>query len=571
MRGKVKGKSYDEWKQRLEEIDQFLEKVKQARKKGKAIPREVLEKAIDLQEERKQCERITRCWTSSIEFMYEYFSEDMNPDNTGNIVPAGINVLNAPDFHKELAGYLDSFLENPTQNLAWSVPRGHSKSSYLSNMYPVYNIVYSLKNYIVILSETEAGARMFTEWVNNQLKFNEKLRNDFGEMLSTNAKMNVTDNSEIFVTHNNIKVQGASMGKQLRGSRHLNYRPDLIIADDLESSKNTNTPELREKNLHWWNSVVMPMGDPTRTGIIYMGTLVHPSGLLPAVMERADFKSKRYSAIISPPLNQDLWEKYEEIYRNQENPSRKEDAEDYYLANKEEMDKGIQTLWADRFPYYKLMQQKVNIGTKAFNSEMLNLPYSDEDAIFKPDMFVFFDDKDLYDSFGRPLPLDLYGFWDIAITGKGDYNVIVTVGRDRRTGIFYLIDVWAKKCNIHEALDMCVKKIIEHKHHTFGVETIQAQWSMFKQLQERLASQGYYSTRLKSVKPQTKKEMRIEQLEPLVEQGALRFKRHQRLALEMFQLFPSHDHDDIPDAVAGAVELAGNRRKRMFHNKPKGW
>lgn len=571
MRGTVKGKTYDEYVDRLLEIDTFLDKIRLAKANGKDIPYQVLERAVELKKEREDVEIIVRCWDRSLEFMYEFFSEDRNPGNSGNIVPAGLLVENAPDFHQELSAYLDTFMGKPTQRFAWSVSRGHAKSSYLSNMYPVYNIVHSLRHYIIVVSETNSGAIMFTEWINNQLKFNEKLRRVYGVMLSTNVKENAKDNSEIFVTHNNIKVQAASIGKQLRGSRHLNYRPDLIIADDLESARNTATPELREKNLHWWNSVVMPMGDPTATGIIYMGTLVHPSGLLPAVMERADFKSRRYSAIISPPTHQELWERYEEIYRDQENPDRLTDAENFYTMNREKMDEGVETLWADRFPFYKLMQEKVNIGTRAFNSEFLNIGHSDEDAIFKSDMFVFFDDKDLYDSFGRKIPLDLYGFWDIAITGKGDYNVIATLGRDHRTGIFYVLDIWAKKCNMHEALDMAAKKIIEHRHHTFGVETIQAQWSMYKQLQERLAAQGYYSTRLKSVKPTTKKELRIEQLEPIMEQGALRFKRHQRLAIEMFQLFPNHDHDDIPDAIAGAVELAGNRRRRVYREKPAGW
>lgn len=571
MRGYVKGRTYEEWVDRLTEINTFLDKVREAKRQGKDINYGVLERAVELKKEQEDVEIIVRCWGNTLEFMYEFFSEDRNPGNAGNIVPEGILVAEAPDFHKELTSFLDSFMENPTQRLAWSVPRGHSKSSYLSNMYPVYNIVHNLRNYIVIISETGNGAIMFTEWVNNQLKFNEKLRRVYGELLSNNAKQNIKDNSEIFVTHNNIKVQAASIGKQLRGSRHLNFRPDLIIADDLESAKNTATPELRAKNLHWWSSVVMPMGDPTRTGVIYMGTLVHPSGLLPAVMDRADFKSKRYSAITSPPDNEKLWEQYEEIYRDQDNPNRLEDAEHFYLMNEEEMNRGIATLWADRFPYYKLIQEKVNIGTRAFNSEFLNIGHSDEDAIFKSDMFVFFDDHDLYDQFGRKIPLDLYGFWDIAITGKGDYNVIATLGRDRRSGIFYVLDVWAKKCNMHEALDMAVKKILEHRHHTFGVETIQAQWSMYKQLQERLGAQGYYSTRLKSVKPTTNKEMRIEQLEPIMEQGALRLKRHQRLAIEMFELFPNHDHDDIPDAIAGAVELAGNRRKRAYYTKPEGW
>ncbi|GAK00917.1 phage terminase large subunit [Geomicrobium sp. JCM 19055] len=571
MEGTVKGLTYKDYVERLEFLDSFLNEIDNALKEGTELPTEMLEKSVERQKERNKVERIVRCWGSTLDFMYEYFSEDRNPDNAGNLIPQGINVLNAPHFHKELSSYLDDTVKEITKRLAWSVPRGHAKSTYLSNMFPLYNIVFNLRNYIIIVSETEAGAIMFTEWINLQLKHNEKLREDFGELMSTNTKENIRDNNQVFVTLNNIKVQSASIGKQLRGSRHLSHRPDLVIADDLESSRNTNTPDLREKNFHWFNSVVMPLGDPERTAFIYMGTLVHPLGLLPSVMERPDFEDTRYSAIISEPDNAELWNKYESIYSNQEDDDRKQNAENFYYENQIEMDKGTATLWADRFPYYKLMQEKVNVGSRAFNSEFLNIPFDIDNAIFKPEMFVHFDDKDLFDNTGRYLPLDLYGFWDVAITGTGDYNAIVTIGRDRRTGIFYVIDAWAKKCNMHEALAVAEQKILEYRHHTFGVETIQAQWSMYQQLKANLSKQGYFATRMKSVQPRTKKEMRIEALEPIVEQGAIRVKKSQRLLLEQLEQFPQHDHDDLPDALASCVDMAGNRRKRLFMNKPEGW
>ncbi|MDR7207585.1 phage terminase large subunit [Priestia megaterium] len=302
-----------------------------------------------------------------------------------------------------------------------------------------------------------------------------------------------------------------------------------------------------------------------------MGTLVNPNGLLPYVMQRADFKAKRYSAIVSPPDNVEMWEEYERIYRDVEDPDRKDNAEHYYFMNQEEMDKGTEVLWQDRMPYYKLIQEKCNVGTRAFNSEYLNLPYSDEDAIFRQEYFTFYDDKDLYDDSGRMIPLEYYGFWDVAITGKGDYNAIITLGRDRRTGIFYVVDAWAAKVNAHEALKMAENKILEYNHHTFGVETIQAQWSMFQQLKVNLSKRSYFRTRLKAVNPRTKKEIRIEALEPLVEAGQIRFKRQHRLLLEMLELFPQHEHDDLPDALASCVDMAGTHRKRMFQNKPKGW
>lgn len=570
IKGKVKGKTYDEWKARLDEIDHFLAVVKEKAKTGD-VSREVLTKAIGLKEERKQCERILRCWTSTLEFMYEYFSFEKNPLNENNLIPEGITIEDAPHFHAELTGYLDDLLVNVTNRIAWSVPRGHAKSTYLSNMYPIFNICYNLRTFILIVSETQDGAKMFTDYVNNQLKANDKLREDFGELMSNNSRENLRDNSEKFITLNNVMVASGSTQKQLRGMRHLNDRPDLIILDDLESDKSTNTPELRMKNLLWYTKTVNPLGDPTRTAFVYMGTLVNPHGLLPYVMQRADFKSKRYSAIVSPPDNPELWEEYERIYRDLEDDNRLETAEAYYFANQEAMDKGVEVLWETRMPYYKLMQEKCNVGTRAFNSEYLNLPYSDEDAIFRPENITYYDDHDLLDDAGRTIPMDLYGFWDVAITGKGDYNAIITLGRDRRTGIFYVLDAYAGKVNMHEALKIAEQKILQYKHHTFGVETIQAQWSMYQQLRVNLSKKSYFATRLKSIQPRTKKEIRIEAIEPLVEAGQIRFKKQHRLMIEMLELFPQHEHDDLPDALASCVDMAGNHRKRMFQNKPKGW
>ena len=572
VRGSVQGKSYEEWTQRLNEIDTFLDAVKQKAKEGKHVPKEVLLKAVDLKKERSQCERITRCWTSTLEFMYEYFSYEKNPLNENNLIPEGVLITDAPNFHRELTSYLDDFLVERTKRIAWSVPRGHAKSTYLSNMYPIYNIVYNLRKFIVILSETHDGSKQFTDFVNNQLKDNAKLREDFGELMGETSRENKKDNAEKFVTKNNVMVASGSTQKQLRGMRFLNSRPDLIILDDLESEKNTNTKELRQKNLTWYTKTVNPLGDPTRTAFIYMGTLVNPQGLLPYVMQRADFKSKRYSAIVSPPERVDLWEEYERIYRDLENPDRKDEAEAFYFANQEEMDKGCEVLWHDRMPCYKLIQEKCNVGTRAFNSEYLNLPYSDEDAIFRQENMTFYDDSELYDEFGRLKPMDLYGFWDVAITGKGDYNAIITVGRDRRTGIFYVLDAYAGKINMHEALRVAEEKILEYEHHTFGVETIQAQWSMYQQLRTNLSKKSYFKTRLKSVQPRTKKEIRIEALEPMVEAGQIRFKTQHRLLIEQLELFGNGaEHDDLPDALASCVDMAGNHRKRMFSNKPKGW
>ena len=107
------------------------------------------------------------------------------------------------------------------------------------------------------------------------------------------------------------------MGKRLRGIRYKSYRPTLVIGDDCESSQNTNTLELKQKNIDFWNKVIQPIGTPD-TKFVYMGTLVANNSLLTHIMDRADYRSKLYSAIVEYPNRSDLWDEFEEewIYFN---------------------------------------------------------------------------------------------------------------------------------------------------------------------------------------------------------------------------------------------------------------
>lgn len=521
----------------------------------------------------KQKYRILRGEYDVLYFAYQYFSDFYNTENENNLIPKKYSIDDAPDFHRELCGILDTLNEEPTKRICWSVSRGHGKSAYLSNVFPVHQIVYRKRHYILVISETQTMSQKFVEWVADQLKFNKKLQSDFGVLLSANQKANSVDNQEGFVTSTNIRVQAASMGKQLRGARHGSYRPDLCICDDLESARNTNTLELREKNLNWFNSVVMPIGDPTRTSFIYMGTLVHGSGLLPAVLKRSDFQGKIYSAIVSYPERQDLWDKVEEMLREVENPNREQDVDNFYNANFEEMNRGAKTLWSDRFTYLDLIKIKSNIGSRSFASEYLNIAGDDESAIFKSSYFDYYEDKDLYYNNGQKMNMTIVGFWDLALgkNDRSDYNAIITIGIDKRSGAIYVLDAWAAKVPMHEALQVVIQKIMQYQHNVFGVETVQAQYEMLRQLREKLTKMNYYKTRTVGINPRGRKEDRIEELEPLVEQGVIKFKKNQRLLIEMLSQFPNHDHDDLPDALASAVNLGGKQRKRTYWKKPEGF
>ena len=79
--------------------------------------------------------------------------------------------------------------------------------------------------------------------------------------------------------------------KRLRGARHGNRRPDLVICDDLEDDENIDSPEQREKDRKWFFKAVMKIGG-RYTVYIVIGTLLHYDSLLARLLNRPGWQGK---------------------------------------------------------------------------------------------------------------------------------------------------------------------------------------------------------------------------------------------------------------------------------------
>ena len=206
-----------------------------------------------------------------LEFSIEYFSDARNPDNDGNWDGFDVtDVSEAPAFHVEICDIMNVVsTERVNEKIAAAAPRSHAKSTYLSKAFPVHEIVYRKRKYTIIISETPSVSKANMEWIRNQLKFNKKLREDFGPLLSPQDQANIIDNSESFIAWHPdgdsrkqlALVQAASTGQVLRGRNWNGTRPDLIICDDLEDARpggNASTPEQRSNLRDWFSQTVMP-------------------------------------------------------------------------------------------------------------------------------------------------------------------------------------------------------------------------------------------------------------------------------------------------------------------------
>lgn len=500
-------------------------------------------------------ERIHRGETDVLFFGMEYASEDGNPGNDENLIPEGVNVGNAARFHKELTAMLDEVTKGKVKrHIAWACPRRHAKTAWLSNIYLLHQIVYRKRKYVVLFSETTDVAGDFISWARYQLKLNDKLRDDFGELLYVKPSMNELDNKTEFITTSNTKVEAKGLGTQTRGLRHGATRPDLFILDDLESDESTNTAELIEKSKTWFREEMLPA--MAKEGIcIYLGTILCYGSLLHYVIEeRKDFESRKYAAVESYANDTELWEDWRQIYRS-DSPKATDEAREFYERNENAMLEGTSILWDGYFSYYELIVIRENDGIKAFNQEYQNNPTDEERQIFKPEYITWFDEDDLVGKEFEP-----YGSVDFAM-GKetGDYSVVVTILRNIETGTCYVYDAFMQRVHPDELLKQSVDNTLQYQYEALGVEAQMAQEWFADKLSEELQKRGYPShSRIRKIKQRTRKALRIESLLPDIQNGKLRFHSKFKNSDEMsqFEMYPMHGYDDFPDAVQMAYSTA---------------
>lgn len=544
---------YDERAKLIDEYEQEQLLLAQLIKADKATVSD-LDRMEFLINELARLRRVHRGERDVLYFGYEYFSEERNPNNPENIIPEGSTFENAAEFHRKLCRLFDDIVAGiQKKHVAWACPRRHAKTAWISNIFLVHQVVYRHRKYIVLFSETTEVASGFVTWGRYQLKFNEKLRADFGELLDVRPAKNEVDNRYEYITTSGTKVEAKGLQTQTRGLRHGNSRPDLFILDDLESLASTNTPDLIEKSKQWFREEMLPALD--RDGIcVYLGTILCYGSLLHYVIEeRRDFESRKFAAVESFAERTDLWQQWRDIYRSDE-PDAADKARAFYEANEEEMLKGAKILWPGYWSYYDLMVKLEEDGVKTFNQEYQNNPTDEERQIFKPEFFIEVDPDELLSK-----NLRFYGAIDFAMgKEKGDYSVIVTMAKNVDTGTCYVFDVFMERCHPDRLLQKAVEYTLRYQYEALGVEAQQAQEWFADRLSQELQRKGYPShTRVKQIKQRTRKALRIEALLPEIQSGRLRFRRNLPVeAMEQFLMYPMHRHDDFPDAVAMAYTTA---------------
>lgn len=186
------------------------------------------------------------------------------------------------EFQKEMY----SLLANQTIGYLEIVAfRGSGKSTIANLMYPIWAMLGPLnKKFVLILSLNQSQARNHLQNIKRQFEGNDLLRKDFGPLEEESDEWGAM--SLVFPKYG-ARISAASSEQSIRGIRHGAYRPDLIIADDVEDINSVRTMEGRNKTHDWFTGEVLPAGD-VNTKIVVVGNLLHEDSLMMRIKDGFD-------------------------------------------------------------------------------------------------------------------------------------------------------------------------------------------------------------------------------------------------------------------------------------------
>lgn len=418
---------------------------------------------------------------------------------------------------------------------AVAAPRGHAKSTLITQIGTLWCIVTGRKRYPIIVMDALDQALPMLEAIKAELEFNPRLQLDFPEACGRTRVWQVG----VIVTANDAKVEVFGSGKKIRGRRHGPYRPDLVIGDDLENDENVRSPEQRDKLLSWVSKSLLSLGYADDSlDVFIIGTILHYDSVLARLLGNPLWRGRKFRAIEQWPERMDLWDRWQETLLA--------DGEDvawaFYQGKQAEMDKGAVICWPGGTSLYKLMVKRARDGKAAFDSEQQNDPLSGDDAPFA-ECIQFWVNR---------LPeWVFYGACDPSLGRAGnsrDPSALLVGGYNRHTGVLDVVEASIRKRLPDRIIEDVIAYQRQYRCVLWVVESVQFQEFLRTELVKRSAAQGV-PVPARAVLPHGDKLLRIETLQPHMANGLIRLHPSQNTLVDQLRHFPKADHDDGPDAL----------------------
>jgi len=434
-----------------------------------------------------------------------------------------------PPFHREI----DKLDEVRDRLVVVAAPRGFGKTTRGVIMPTLRDVLFGHCRFIVIASDTEDQAALYTLAVKLELEDNERIRCDFGDLRGPKWK------GADFVTSTGVRVKARGVGQRIRGLLFRGRRPDCFRGDDLEDDESARSPDRVEKRLRWLRRSVIPGLIPSGAKIRIFGTRLHPRSFVSQLLDEQDTRGR--------PLH------VTRIYRAITDGK---------------------SIWPERFPLRRLREIEEQIGTPAFEAEYQQNP-TDPSALFQEEWLK----NCLYQRSAITVEeLLIIRSCDPALGQKqSDDTAIITDAYESATGRHHLVEPFLQKLSILDT----IQKLIATQA-TLPASVILIESNGFQVIIPLLLDLRAPSLPIMAVNHTTAKELRIATLSPLIQKGKILFDLADgdaRKLRDQFLYYP-RGHDDGLDALQMCVEWIQHSsggveyrsvRKRGFEEAMRGY
>lgn len=474
-------------------------------------------KSEDVKLERERTRRVERA-TNDFGYFCKTYLTDYFYTDPAEYQKMLYEVADTRSLSRDLVDRIKSFVREkywpllrPTEHLAGALfiePREHGKTVRWSFAYPLWQVLTGKSRYVLLIGASQTAAQENLINIRTELEENEQILADFGDLRGdrwSDARIELSNGS---------CIQAKGSGASMRGTRFRQYRPDLIILDDILKDDAVESPTTRAKIHRWLKRVVFNLGKTAF--IVWVNTIFHsddPASRLLCEMEEGTLK--RWAAVRLS------------VYKPDGTP-----------------------LWPENWSAELLEEKRQTLGSDVFSTEYENEPLSDEDRIIKPEWIQ----AHIYVPAELPAGLRYFAGVDPA-AGKHDHTAIVSVGVDR-AGIIWEVDAWAATCSEDETVTQLITKHKRFKYALIAWEEVSFTNIYARYVMRMAAAENVYLP-IKTVKAGTEsKVLRVRSISPLIENGLIRLRdRGNRELFEELTSFPKGRFDDLPDALAYAVHI----------------
>ncbi len=389
--------------------------------------------------------------------------------------------------------------------------RGSGKSTLVTFSYSLWAMLgVQRKKFVLIICQTQTQAKQHLINLKRELESNSLLRNDLGPFQEESGEWGA---SALVFPQLKAKIMAVSAEQSIRGLRHNQHRPDLIICDDLEDMASVKTYENRQKMYNWFSGEVMPLGD-RNTRCVVVGNLLHDDSLVMHLKNDID-ENQRDGIFKSYPL----------------------------------IDNNGKTLWPGKYPTdADIAEEKRKSGNEyAWQREYLLHIVPDEDQVIQREWIQYYDtithNKDQFHG--------VFMGVDLAISQKetADYTAMVSAvmatSREGGLCVYILPNIINRRMNFPQTIEQ-IKAVYNanktlHITHIL-VEDVGYQKAVIDQL-------GHDSYHAEGVKVSSDKRSRLITISDMIKRGKIKFPKQGAEALiRQIVGFGVEKHDDLVDA-----------------------